>query len=57
MLDASSPVERHFIEAVREVKELEKGKPASAKKKRKISGGRKSRAAKESRINLDGKDL
>jgi len=35
MLDALSPVERHFIEAVREVKEIEKGKPASAKEKRK----------------------
>jgi hypothetical protein len=57
MLEEPTPVERHFIEAIREVKKLEKGKPASAKKKRKISGGRKSRAAKESRINLDGKDL
>lgn len=40
MLDAPSPVERHFIEAVREVKELEKGEPASSKKKRKDSAGK-----------------
>jgi len=38
MLDASSPVERHFLEAVREVKEMEKGKPASARKNRKDAG-------------------
>jgi hypothetical protein len=33
LLEAPSPVERHFIEAVREVKELEKRKPANEKKK------------------------
>jgi hypothetical protein len=32
MLNAPSPVERHFLEAVREVKELEKVKTASSKK-------------------------
>lgn len=37
MLDAPSPVERHFIEAVREVKKLEKGKPRSIKNMRKHS--------------------
>lgn len=35
MLEEPTPVERHFIEAVRGVKELEKGKPANAKEKRK----------------------
>lgn len=34
ILEEPTPVERHFIEAVREVKELEKGKPRSAKNKR-----------------------
>jgi hypothetical protein len=33
MLDAPSPVERHFIEAIKEVKELEKQPPPRKKRK------------------------
>lgn len=35
MLDAPSTVERHFIEAVQEVKKLEKSKPRNTRKTRK----------------------
>ena len=38
MLEEPTPVERHFIEAVQEVKKLEKVKPGSTKSKRKDSG-------------------
>ena len=37
MLEEPTPVERHFIEAVREVKKLEKDKPRSIKNMRKNS--------------------
>jgi hypothetical protein len=37
ILEEPTPVERHFIEAVREVKKLEKGKPRSIKNMRKDS--------------------
>jgi len=35
MLEETSPVERHFIEAVQEVKQLEKGKARTAHKREK----------------------
>lgn len=57
MLDEPTPVERHFIEAVWEVKELEKGKPASTRKRRKDNGGMGQRALKNARDHIDGKDL
>jgi hypothetical protein len=37
MLEEPTPVERHFIEAIREVKKLEKDKPRSIKNMRKNS--------------------
>jgi hypothetical protein len=37
MLEEPTPVERHFMEAVREVKKLQKGKPRSIKNTRKNS--------------------
>ena len=43
LLEAPSPVERHFIEAVREVKELEKRKPANGKKKPKVVGRKRNK--------------
>ncbi len=42
MLEEPTPVERHFIEAIREVKKLERSKPASAKKQ-KDSGAKRSK--------------
>ena len=35
MLEEPSPVERHFVEAVQEVKQLEKGKPRTTRNRRK----------------------
>jgi len=35
MMEEPSPVERHFIEAVKEVKRLEKSKALNTRKKRK----------------------
>ena len=38
MLEEPSPVERHFVEAVQEVKQLEKGKARTVRNKRKGNG-------------------